>query len=114
MVPKCNPLRRHALSPKKRIAWNLIGWELPVSVKPGWIMSQLLPKHGLELSYNPTKHKPIEKSTGLPLSEEHLGGRRFRPTDQGFVGKKLFETSEYLQTLQWTLACLLKCGGKLK
>ena len=90
------------------------GRELPVSVKAGWILSQLVAKNGLKLSYDPTKHKTREKSTGLPLSEEHLGGRRSGVHGSGFRRMKRFRASEYLQTLQWTLACVLKCGGMLK
>src|SRR3954465_9722520 len=99
---------------KTKVFWNLIvRGELPVSVKPGWILSQLVPKHGLELSYDPTKHKPREKSTGLPLPEEHLGVRRYGPIDQGFIGRSASEHRNTSKYLQRTLACVLKCDGML-
>src|SRR3954469_12756342 len=49
---------------------------LPVPVKPGRIVTQLVNQHGFTSSYDLNKHKTRESYVGLHLSEERLGGRR--------------------------------------
>src|SRR4051812_43155308 len=50
--------------------------EFPIPVKPGRIVPQLVNQHGFTSSYDLNNHIPRAISAGLPLSEEHLGGRR--------------------------------------
>src|SRR3954462_14027911 len=49
---------------------------LPVLVKPGRIVPQLVNQHGFTSPYDLNKHKTTESYAGLSLLEERLGGRR--------------------------------------
>ncbi len=60
---------------------------LPVQVKPGRIVPQLVNQHGFTSPYDLNKHKTRESYAGLPLSEERLGGRRSEAHRSGFRGK---------------------------
>src|SRR3954464_8590984 len=72
---------------RKRRFWTRIRGNLPVLVKPGKIVPQLVNQHGFTSPYDLNKHKTTESYAGLPLSEERLGGYTIRVcTDQGFAG----------------------------
>src|SRR3954467_4688719 len=59
---------------KKRRFWTCIRVNLPVTVKSGSIVPQLVNQHGFTSSHDIIKRKTREIYVGLPLSEECLGG----------------------------------------
>src|SRR3954463_3442116 len=74
---------------------DLYKGNLPVTVKPGRIVPQLVNQHGFTSSHDIIKHKTRESYAGLPLSEECLGGRRSEARrSSGFRRRKTTRTSE--------------------
>ena len=57
-----------------KVPYPYKGGNLPVEVKPGRIVPQLVNQHGFTSTYDLNKHKTRESYAGLPLSEERLGG----------------------------------------
>src|SRR3954469_24837792 len=71
----CTPSQVCALTYRRRFRTRIRG-NLPVEVKPGRIVPQLVNQHGFTSPYDLNKHKTRKSYAGLPLSEERLGGRR--------------------------------------
>src|SRR3954463_16062946 len=68
---------------------DLYKGNLPVPVKSGSIVPQLVNQHGFTSSHDIIKHKTRERYAGLPLSEECLGGKRSGARrSSGFRGRK--------------------------
>src|SRR3954470_3744206 len=73
----CPPSHACALTEKRRFRTRIRG-NLPVLVKPGRIVPQLVNQHGFTSPYDLNKHKTRESYAGLPLLEERLGGYTIR------------------------------------
>src|SRR3954465_2686333 len=94
--------------------WTCIRGNLPITVKPGRIVPQLVNQHGFTLSHDIIKHKTRESYAGLPLSEECLGGRRSEARrSSGFRRRKSTRTSESSENLRVSLAYVCECGARL-
>src|SRR3954451_13126798 len=102
------------LYPRSERFWTGIRGNLPVEVKPGRIVPQLVNQHGFTSPYDLNKHKTRESYAGLPLSEERLGGRRSECAQRsGFRGRKTTRTSESDENLHVSLAYVCECGERL-
>src|SRR3954469_5964981 len=89
----------HALQPRSERLWTCIRGNLPVQVKPGRIVPQLVNQHGFTSSYDLVRHKTRESYAGLPLSEECRELDDPRPADhQGFAGGSPRERRNHLKT----------------
>src|SRR3954466_15622870 len=55
-----------------------------------------------------------KKPSGYPFHKNIEGVDDYRPTYQGFIGRSASEHRNTSKPMQWTLACVLKCGGMLK
>src|SRR3954462_3838199 len=87
---------------------------LPVEVKPGRIVPQLVNQHGFTSPYDLNKHKTRESYAGLPLTEERLGGRRSECAQRsGFRRRKTTRTSESDEYLHVSLEYVCECGERL-
>src|SRR3954466_14281112 len=99
----CPPSHGCALTQKRRF-WTCIRGNLPVTVKPGRIVPQLVNQHGFTSSHDIIKHKTREIYAGIPLSEECLGGRRSEARrSSGFRRRKTTRTSESSENLHVSL-----------
>src|SRR3954469_20469419 len=92
---------------------DLCKGKLPVQVKPGRIVPQLVNQHGFTSSYDLNKHKTREGYAGLPPSEECLGGRRSEARRSGFRRRKTTRTSESDKNLHVSLTYVCECGARL-
>src|SRR3954464_4117279 len=93
---------------------DLYKGNLPVQVKPGRIVPQLVNQHGFTSSYDLVRHKTRESYAGIPLSEECLGGRRSQARrSSGFRRSKSTRTSESSENLHVSLAYVCECGARL-
>src|SRR3954463_12280015 len=109
----CPPSHACALTKKRRF-WIRIRGNLPVPVKPGRIVPQLVNQHGFTSPYDLNKHKTRESYAGLPLSEERLGGRQSECAQRsGFRWRKTTRTSESYENLHVSLAYVCECGERL-
>src|SRR3954463_14620033 len=87
--------------------------DLPVEVKPGRIVPQLVNQHGFTSPYDLNKHKTRESYAGLPLSEERLGVDDQSVHRSGFRRRKTTRTSESNENLHVSLAYVCECGERL-
>ena len=78
---------------------DLYKGNLTVPGKPGRILPQLVTNMALHHIYDLNKHKTIESYTRLPVSEEHLVGRRSEVHRSGFRRITRYGASEYNQNL---------------
>src|SRR3954469_22516802 len=109
----CPPSHACALTLKRRFGTCIMG-NLPVPVKPGSIVPQLVNQHGFTSSHDIIKHKTRESYAGLPLSEECLGGRRSDARrSSGFRRRKSTRTSESFENLHVSLEYVCECGARL-
>src|SRR3954463_2701634 len=109
----CPPSHACALTKKRRF-WIRIRGNLPVLVKPGRIVPQLVNQHGFTSPYDLNKHKTRESYAGLPLLEERLGGVDDSSVHRsGFRGRKTTRTSESDENLHVSLAYVFECGERL-
>src|SRR3954465_15271940 len=101
----CPPSHACALTQKRWFRTRLRG-NLPVEVKPGRIVPQLVNQHGFTSPYDLNKHKTRESYAGLPMAEERLGGYVDDPSvhKSGFRRRKTTRTSESDENLHVSLA----------
>ena len=88
---------------------DLYKGELPVPGKPGRILTQLVTNMALNHIHDIQKHNTRESYTGLPLSEEHIGGRQSEAQISGFRRKTRPGASEFNQKLMWKYHMYIVC-----